>query len=47
LRLLTPEDWERRGIHEKQGVQTLQTIVADLVGHEEEHTAQLIALSQR
>ena len=47
LRQFAPEDWERGGMHEERGAQTVQNIVTDLVEHEEEHMAQLIAYAQR
>ena len=47
LRLLTSEDWQRVGIHEELGPQTVLSIVSGLLEHEEEHCAQLAALAKR
>lgn len=40
------QDWQRVGIHEVRGPLTLEALVADWVGHEEEHCTQLEALQQ-
>ncbi len=47
LRRLTSEDWQRVGIHEERGPQTLLTIVTALLEHEEEHCMQLTACFNR
>lgn len=44
LRRVSLADWERAGIHEERGPQSLLAIVQRLVEHEEEHCAQLEAL---
>ena len=45
LQHLSPDDWERSGEHELYGPQTIFAILTTLVNHEEEHCAQLSALS--
>jgi uncharacterized damage-inducible protein DinB len=45
LRHLAPIGWQRIGVHEERGVQTLQDVVSGQVEHEEEHTAQLAVLA--
>lgn len=47
LHHLAPEDWQRIGVHEEKGIQTLLDIVIGQIEHEEEHTTQLLTLSQR
>jgi hypothetical protein len=47
LSLLASDDWQRVGIHEELGPQTVWGIVTGLLKHEEEHCAQLTALIQR
>lgn len=44
LRRLTPEQWERTGVHEHLGSITVQELAADMVHHEEEHCTQIEAL---
>ena len=44
---LTPAEWQRAGTHEARGSLTLAAIVESLVAHEEEHCAQLEALTAR
>ncbi len=44
LRHISLADWERTGIHEERGPQSLLAIVQRVVEHEEEHCAQLEAL---
>jgi hypothetical protein len=41
LRSLSPADWDRGGIHLSRGRLTLREWVASLVGHDENHLAQL------
>lgn len=41
LRSLTPEAWQRTGVHEERGAVTLEQIVAHIVGHAEEHQHQM------
>lgn len=41
LRTLLPDQWERAGVHEERGEQTIFSICGDIVGHEEEHLRQL------
>jgi uncharacterized damage-inducible protein DinB len=47
LRHIAPEDWQRVGIHEELGAQSVLSIVSGLVEHEEEHTAQMAAPAHR
>ncbi len=47
LRQLAPEDWQRAGMHEELGPQTVLNIVTGLLEHEEEHCTQLALLAQR
>ncbi len=47
LRQLAQEDWQRIGIHEELGPQTVLGIVTGLLAHEEEHCSQMAALAQR
>ncbi len=44
LRQLSLKDWERSGIHEVHGPQTVFAILTAVVEHEEEHCAQLSAI---
>jgi hypothetical protein len=41
LRRASGDDWRRSGVHEQAGVQTLRSIVLDLLAHEEEHCSQI------
>ncbi len=41
LRAISKEDWERTGIHELSGTQTLMDIALSIAKHEEEHCAQI------
>jgi hypothetical protein len=41
LRALTPEQWQRGGIHSRRGRLTVADFVADLVRHDHEHREQL------
>lgn len=41
LRHLFVEDWQRKGLHETKGMQTLFNIVQNLAIHEEEHCSQI------
>lgn len=45
LRRAAPDDWRRSGTHELRGAVTLLDVARGLVEHEEEHCAQLEALS--
>lgn len=45
LRHIAPADWDRTGIHEVLGSRSLRQLALSLVEHEEEHCAQLEALS--
>lgn len=45
LRRITPKHWQRTGAHELRGPVTLLDVARGLVDHEEEHCAQLEALS--
>lgn len=47
LRRIAPDDWRRTGMHEIRGPVTLLDVWRGLVEHEEEHCAQLEALSAR
>ena len=47
LRRVAPDDWRRTGTHEIRGSVTLLDVWRGLVEHEEEHCAQLEALSTR
>ena len=44
LRRLTPDEWQRTGLHEAQGRITLLETLRHLVEHEEEHCLQIEAL---
>ncbi len=44
LRGVAPADFDRAGIHETLGQITLQAVLENLTGHEEEHVAQLEAM---
>ena len=44
LRRAAPGDWERTGVHEERGPTTLLDIIEHIVGHEEEHCAQIESL---
>jgi hypothetical protein len=44
LERLPAESWQRTGIHEVHGPITLERTVAFLIGHDEEHLAQLESL---
>ena len=45
LRRIAPQDWHRTGAHELRGAITLFDVARGVVEHEEEHCAQLEALS--
>lgn len=47
LRQLTHDDWQRIGIHEERGPMSLVDMVRGWVEHEEEHHAQMAAISIR
>jgi hypothetical protein len=47
LNRATPGDWQRNGIHEQRGEQSLWTVATYLSAHEEEHIAQMQALARR
>ena len=47
LRQLTPDDWQRIGIHEERGPMTLLEMVKGWVEHEEEHYQQITAIGIR
>jgi hypothetical protein len=44
LRRLSPEDWQRAGLHEERGPRTVLQLLRVLLQHEEEHVAQIEAL---
>ena len=44
LRTLSPEDWQRTGLHEAQGRITIQETLRHLVEHEAEHCVQIETL---
>ncbi len=44
LQGLTPEQWQRTGVHEKQGSITIEQLVNDILHHEAEHCRQVEAL---
>jgi hypothetical protein len=44
LRHLPADAWQRTGVHEVSGALTLEQIVSHLVGHAEEHVAQIETL---
>ena len=44
LRHLTPEQWQRTGVHEHNGSLTIEKLVTDIVLHEGEHCRQIEAL---
>ncbi len=41
LRTLSPDQWERAGVHEEHGEQTIFSICSVIAEHEEEHVRQL------
>lgn len=45
LRRLTPEQWERTGVHEHNGSVTIHKLASDMVLHEEDHCRQIEALN--
>ena len=44
LQRLTPEEWQRTGIHEHNGSLTIEELVNDMLLHEAEHCRQIEAL---
>jgi uncharacterized damage-inducible protein DinB len=46
LAKLTPEDWERPGVHETMGPTTLAQQVQNIINHDAEHLGQLYELRQ-
>lgn len=44
LRRLTPEEWQRTGIHEHNGSLTIEELVNDMLIHEAEHCRQIEAM---
>lgn len=46
LQALAPGGWQRAAIHETRGRITLRFLVQDLVGHDIEHTNQLVEVIQ-
>jgi hypothetical protein len=45
LERISPEDWQRTGMHEELGPISLTDVIRKLVDHDEEHCAQLEALT--
>jgi hypothetical protein len=41
LRNVSPEDWERSGIHEVRGPMTVYELATQIAEHEDEHLAQI------
>lgn len=44
LQRLTPEQWQRTGVHEHQGSITVEQLVNEILAHESEHCRQIEAL---
>jgi hypothetical protein len=42
LRNVSPEDWERSGIHEVRGPMTVYELATQIAEHEDEHLAQIV-----
>ena len=42
LRNVSPEDWERSGIHEVRGPMTVYVLATQIAEHEDEHLAQIV-----